>query len=62
MEGSEPAPDVKAVLAWLDAKGVARFKIPERVEIWPSLPKNDAGKVLKHKIRATLIAEAEAAG
>ncbi|MFT3964927.1 MAG: AMP-binding protein [Sphingobium sp.] len=62
VEGTEPAPDVKAVLAWLDAKGVARFKIPERVEVWPALPKNDAGKVLKHKIRATLIAEAEAAG
>lgn len=62
VEGGEPAPDVKAILAFLDAKGVARFKIPERVEVWPSLPKNDAGKVLKHKIRATLIAEAEAAG
>ncbi|MET0240835.1 MAG: AMP-binding protein [Sphingobium sp.] len=61
VEGSEGAPDVKAILAFLDAKGVARFKIPERVEIWPSLPKNDAGKVLKHKIRATLIAEAEGA-
>ncbi|HEX7852436.1 MAG TPA: AMP-binding protein [Sphingobium sp.] len=62
VQGSEAAPDVKAILAYLDAKGVARFKIPERVELWPSLPKNDAGKVLKHKIRATLIAEAEAAG
>ncbi|MED5813583.1 AMP-binding protein [Mycolicibacterium sp. 050232] len=34
--------------------GLARFKTPERVEIWESLPKNDAGKVLKHQIRATL--------
>jgi non-ribosomal peptide synthetase component E (peptide arylation enzyme) len=50
------------MLTFLDAKGVARFKIPERVEIWPSLPKNDAGKVLKHKIRADLIAADEAKG
>lgn len=34
--------------------GLARFKTPEQVEIWDALPKNDAGKVLKHQIRATL--------
>jgi len=34
--------------------GVATFKIPEQVEIWDALPKNDAGKVLKHQIRQTL--------
>ncbi len=62
VEGPEPAPTLKDMLTFLDAKGVARFKIPERVEIWPSLPKNDAGKVLKHKIRADLIAADEAKG
>ena len=36
----------------LDAQGVAKFKVPEQVEIWDALPKNDAGKVLKHRIRA----------
>ncbi|MCE7795698.1 AMP-binding protein [Sphingobium sufflavum] len=61
VEGPEAAPTLKDILAFLDAKGVARFKIPERIEIWPSLPKNDAGKVLKHKIRADLIAADEAA-
>jgi len=25
------------------------------VEIWEALPKNDAGKVLKHRIRAKLM-------
>jgi non-ribosomal peptide synthetase component E (peptide arylation enzyme) len=35
-------------------RGVAKFKVPEQVEIWDALPKNDAGKVLKHQIRATL--------
>jgi hypothetical protein len=28
--------------------------VPEQVAIWNALPKNDAGKVLKHRIRAAL--------
>jgi acyl-coenzyme A synthetase/AMP-(fatty) acid ligase len=28
--------------------------VPEQVVIWEMLPKNDAGKVLKHQIRAAL--------
>lgn len=47
-------PDVPELRSFLEAKGVAKFKIPERVELWEALPKNDAGKVLKHKIQATL--------
>ena len=35
-------------------EGFAKFKVPEQVEIWEALPKNDAGKVLKHQIRAML--------
>ena len=38
-----------------DTEGVARFKVPERIEVWDALPKNDAGKVLKHQIRAKLM-------
>jgi acyl-CoA synthetase (AMP-forming)/AMP-acid ligase II len=49
-----PGPDVGALREFLETHGVARFKIPERVVIWDALPKNDAGKVLKHSIRATL--------
>jgi acyl-CoA synthetase (AMP-forming)/AMP-acid ligase II len=47
-------PDVASLRAFLDAKGVARFKMPEQVAIWDALPKNEAGKVLKHRIRAVL--------
>lgn len=47
-------PDVADVGRVLAEHGLARFKTPERVEIWDELPKNDAGKVLKHQIRATL--------
>ncbi|HEX9177584.1 MAG TPA: AMP-binding protein [Mycobacterium sp.] len=50
-----PDPDVAALGSFLAAAGVARFKVPEQVAIWESLPKNDAGKVLKHQIRAALI-------
>ena len=51
-----PGPDVGSLRAFLDSQGVATFKVPEQVVIWESLPRNDAGKVLKHQIRATLAA------
>ena len=38
------------------SEGLAKFKIPEQIAIWDALPKNDAGKILKHQIRATLTA------
>jgi acyl-CoA synthetase (AMP-forming)/AMP-acid ligase II len=52
--GQSP-PDVATMRVLLEDHGVARFKAPERVEVWEALPKNDAGKVLKHRIRAALI-------
>src|SRR6478735_1773773 len=42
-------------------EGLAKFKIPEQIVIWDALPKNDAGKVMKHQIRATLTAGASEA-
>lgn len=47
-------PDINALREFLDARGVAKFKVPEQVELWEALPKNDAGKVLKQKIREVL--------
>ncbi|BBX98841.1 AMP-binding protein [Mycobacterium lacus] len=53
-----PAPDsgldIAGLRSFLDAAGVARFKAPEQVVIWDVLPKNDAGKILKHQIKAAL--------
>ena len=49
-------PDVASLAAFLADFGVARFKYPEAVALWEALPKNDAGKVLKQGIRATLTA------
>lgn len=47
-------PDVASLLALLESKGVAKFKAPEQVVLWDALPRNDAGKILKHRIRAVL--------
>ncbi len=51
---ASPGPDVQSLADFLADYGVAKFKVPEQVEMWDSLPKNDAGKVLKHQIRAEL--------
>ena len=51
-------PDVAALFAYLDARKVARFKIPEQVALCEALPRNAAGKVLKAKVREALIAGA----
>lgn len=50
-----PGPDVASLRSFLEGQGVARFKAPEQVVIWDDLPKNDAGKVLKHQIKAALM-------
>jgi cyclohexanecarboxylate-CoA ligase len=55
-------PDVDALREFLAGHGLAKFKVPERVVIWDGLPKNDAGKVLKHQIRATLSGAGDATG
>ncbi len=50
----QPQPDVATLRSFLQAQGVATFKAPEQVVIWEQLPRNDAGKVLKHRIQAAL--------
>ena len=50
----EPHPDAESLRAFLQSHGVAIFKAPEQVVIWEALPRNDAGKVLKHQIQAAL--------
>ncbi|TGD72329.1 cyclohexanecarboxylate-CoA ligase [Mangrovimicrobium sediminis] len=50
-------PDVDSLREFLVGLGVAKFKIPEQVALRESLPKNDAGKVLKHRIRDELLAD-----
>jgi non-ribosomal peptide synthetase component E (peptide arylation enzyme) len=50
----ERVPDIDDMRTLLIGEGLAKFKIPEQIVIWDALPKNDAGKVVKHQIRATL--------
>jgi acyl-CoA synthetase (AMP-forming)/AMP-acid ligase II len=45
------APDLAQVAAYLDDKGVARFKIPERLEVFAALPRNPLGKVVRGDLR-----------
>jgi len=49
------APDLTDLRDLLLNEGLAKFKIPEQIVIWDALPKNDAGKILKHQIQATLM-------
>ena len=50
-------PEVADLREFLMSHGVAKFKVPEQVLFVGALPKNDAGKVLKHVLRAELIKE-----
>lgn len=57
------APDLAALGAFLQDKGLARFKWPERIEVVEALPLTKVGKLdkasLRERIRATLAAKQE---
>ena len=54
--------DVAALREFLEGRHVARFKMPEQVEFWGALPRNSLGKILKHEIRAMLLAVTQPLG
>jgi 2,3-dihydroxybenzoate-AMP ligase len=49
--------DLNALSAYLDGRGVARFKWPERLEIVDALPVTNVGKVDKKKLREDIAAK-----
>lgn len=53
-----PAPGATVTLddlvAYLREKKIASYKLPERLEIRPALPRNPLGKILKRELRAEL--------
>jgi len=50
----EDSPDCAALANLLAERGIARFKWPEQVELRAELPRNAAGKVLKHVLQSEL--------
>jgi acyl-CoA synthetase (AMP-forming)/AMP-acid ligase II len=44
-------PTLDDVVSFLDARKVAKFKLPERVDVVAALPRNAVGKVLKYRLR-----------
>ncbi len=52
-------PRLESLVIFLKDQGVASFKLPEQLAVWEALPKNATGKILKHEIRAALIAAGE---
>ena len=40
------------IVAFLQEKGVAVFKLPERLHVFPELPRNALEKVLRHELAA----------
>jgi len=47
-------PTLADLTAFLIGKGVARFKLPERLVLWPALPVTPSGKIQKFLIRQKL--------
>jgi len=50
LEGSD-APSLQTLREHLSDKGIARFKLPERLEIFDALPRNALGKVVRNVLR-----------
>ena len=46
--------DLPTLSAYLLAGGIAKFKLPERLHVWPELPMNPTGKIQKFVIRQKL--------
>ena len=46
------APTLAELFDFLTGAGLAKQKVPERLEVVETLPRNPAGKVLKHELRA----------
>jgi non-ribosomal peptide synthetase component E (peptide arylation enzyme) len=46
------APALDTLRAYLEQQGLARFKLPERLELFAALPRNPLGKVVRDTLRA----------
>ncbi|HRP09889.1 MAG TPA: class I adenylate-forming enzyme family protein [Terricaulis sp.] len=57
----EAAPDLSELTDWLRTQGLAVFKLPERVEVVPALPRNAMNKVVRSELREQVLAKIGAA-
>ena len=48
------APELASLQQWLLAKGLAKFKLPERIELVDALPRNPLGKVQRFMLTEQL--------
>lgn len=46
--------DLQSVIQFMKEKGVALYKLPERVEVVDAIPRNPVGKILKSQLRQDL--------
>ncbi|MCX5833725.1 MAG: class I adenylate-forming enzyme family protein [Deltaproteobacteria bacterium] len=46
--------DLAEITAFIKAKGIASYKIPERLEVLSAIPRNPVGKILKKDLRADI--------
>jgi cyclohexanecarboxylate-CoA ligase len=53
--GEETLPTVAELADWLRAKGVAAFKLPQRLETIDVLPRNPMNKVMRPELRARIL-------
>jgi acyl-CoA synthetase (AMP-forming)/AMP-acid ligase II len=49
-EDGQNAPTLDALCTYLLDRGIAKFKLPERIETIDALPRNPLGKVLRHEL------------
>jgi 2,3-dihydroxybenzoate-AMP ligase len=55
-------PSLRDIRAFLENRGLARFKLPERLVAVPALPLTAVGKTDKAGLRADIAARVEAEG
>jgi 2,3-dihydroxybenzoate-AMP ligase len=52
----------KELIAFLEQQNIARFKLPERLEVIAKFPLSPVGKILKRELREMIVARLEAEG
>jgi non-ribosomal peptide synthetase component E (peptide arylation enzyme) len=50
----QEAPSLQAICDYLLGHGIAKFKLPERLEVMAALPRNPLGKVVRQTLSDTI--------